>query len=310
MSLLTDEMRVRLDGLIRSDRVVLFMKGTRDQPQCGFSARVVEVLDGHLPEYNTINILDDMNLREALKEYASWPTYPQLWVDGEFVGGADIVGQMASSGELAALLGADAKPPPPIPTLTVTDACRDRIRQVMENANFPLRLSIDARFQYGFQPVQEPSFGDVVVVANGLQIVMDRASAARANGVSLDYVSGPRGSGIVVDNPNEPPRVRQMQPEDLKPWIDRREDFVLVDVRTDGEAEIARIPGARLLDEETETWLGTLPKDTKLVFQCHHGVRSAHAAEHFLRQGFKLIWNLTGGIDAWSTRIDPTVPRY
>ena len=93
-----------IEHLIQSNKVMLFMKGNRSFPQCGFSAAVVEVLKKHGVQFNTFNVLSDMNVREGLKEYSQWPTIPQLYVDGEFVGGCDIVREMDASGELTQLL--------------------------------------------------------------------------------------------------------------------------------------------------------------------------------------------------------------
>src|ERR1051325_12075509 len=85
---------------VHANPVVLYMKGTRSMPQCGFSARVVEILDGLLSEYTTVNVLNDAAVREGIKEFSSWPPIPQLFVRGEFVGGSDIVTAMHESGEL------------------------------------------------------------------------------------------------------------------------------------------------------------------------------------------------------------------
>ena len=97
---LDDATRERIAALIASDRVVLFMKGERRMPQCGFSAAVVAVLDERLADYTTVDVLADPALRQGIKEYSSWPTVPQLYVAGEFLGGCDIVREMAASGEL------------------------------------------------------------------------------------------------------------------------------------------------------------------------------------------------------------------
>jgi len=86
--------------------------------------------------------------------------------------------------------------------------------------------------------------------------------------------------------------------------------FELVDVRTEEERDLARIEGSRLLDQKYYEELLTMDRDTVLVCQCHHGIRSQAAAEHFEQQGFRTIYNLTGGIDAWSQQVDPSVPRY
>jgi monothiol glutaredoxin len=84
--------------------IVLYMKGTRSFPQCGFSARVVQILDRHGVNYETRNVLSDPALREGIKQFSSWPTLPQLYVKGQFVGGCDIVTELDQNGELATLL--------------------------------------------------------------------------------------------------------------------------------------------------------------------------------------------------------------
>ena len=101
---MTDELRQRIEETIGKDRVMLFMKGTPQMPQCGFSAAVVGVLKQIGAPFGSYNILADPELREGLKEYASWPTYPQLYVDGKLVGGADIVRELHAKGELAGLV--------------------------------------------------------------------------------------------------------------------------------------------------------------------------------------------------------------
>src|ERR1044071_3490955 len=111
--------RKKIEQLVASDPVVLFMKGSRSFPQCGFSASVVNILNTLVPKYTTVNILSDADIRTGMKEFSDWPTFPQLFIRGEFVGGADIVRQMHESGELEKKLGdlvAPAKPP----QLTVT----------------------------------------------------------------------------------------------------------------------------------------------------------------------------------------------
>ena len=86
--------------------------------------------------------------------------------------------------------------------------------------------------------------------------------------------------------------------------------FELVDVRTEEERELACIEGSRLLDQKYYEELLALDRETVLVCQCHHGIRSQSAAQHFEEQGFRTIYNLTGGIEAWSQLVDPSVPRY
>ena len=103
---MTEDLRKRIADTIAKGRVMLFMKGNPSMPQCGFSAAVVGVLKEEGVEFASYNILADSDLREGLKEYSSWPTYPQLYVDGKLVGGADIVRDLHARGELKKLLGA------------------------------------------------------------------------------------------------------------------------------------------------------------------------------------------------------------
>ena len=108
----------------------------------------------------------------------------------------------------------------------------------------------------------------------------------------------------------ELPPIRQLSAPELKALIDSGTPFELVDVRTPEERELASIEGARLLDRAYHDALLELDRDTPLVFQCHHGIRSQQAAEYFRGQGFRHLSNLKGGIDAWSALVDPSVPRY
>ena len=109
---------------------------------------------------------------------------------------------------------------------------------------------------------------------------------------------------------SEPPPIRQLSAPELKALIDSGTPFELVDVRTEGEREVAAIEGSRLLDRVYHDALLQLDRDTPMVFQCHHGIRSQQAAEYFRREGFRNLSNLTGGIDAWSALVDPGIPRY
>ena len=102
---LTETTKKRIEGLIGSDRVVVFMKGNRRTPQCGFSAQVVQMLDSHLPSYTTVDVLQDPEVRQGIKDFTNWPTIPQVYVNGEFVGGCDILTELYQSGELEGLLG-------------------------------------------------------------------------------------------------------------------------------------------------------------------------------------------------------------
>ena len=102
--MIDETLKKRIEDTISKERIMLFMKGNPAMPQCGFSAAVVGVLKEEGVQYGSYNILADNELREGLKEYSSWPTFPQLYVDGKLVGGCDIVRAMHAKGELAPVL--------------------------------------------------------------------------------------------------------------------------------------------------------------------------------------------------------------
>lgn len=93
-----------IDTTVKGNDVVLFMKGTKQFPQCGFSGQVVQILDYVGADYSDVNVLDDMDIREGIKAYSNWPTIPQLYIKGEFVGGCDIIREMFQAGELQQMM--------------------------------------------------------------------------------------------------------------------------------------------------------------------------------------------------------------
>jgi monothiol glutaredoxin len=103
------EAKERIEALVKANDVVLFMKGTPLFPQCGFSSRAVAILDHLQVPFETVDVLADQDIRAGIKDYSDWPTIPQLYVKGEFVGGSDIMMEMFESGELKQLVTAEAE---------------------------------------------------------------------------------------------------------------------------------------------------------------------------------------------------------
>ena len=118
---MSSDIEQRIESAIASSKVVLYMKGTRTQPQCGFSATVVGILDNLIPDYATVNVLEDPEIREGIKAYSNWPTIPQLYVDQEFLGGCDVIQQMYNSGQLHETLGLSPVSRN-VPTISISDA--------------------------------------------------------------------------------------------------------------------------------------------------------------------------------------------
>ena len=98
----------RIEEIVTGHKVVVFMKGSRMMPQCGFSARAVQVIGSYTNDFTTVNVLADPEIRQGIKDYSKWPTIPQVYVDGKFLGGSDIIWQMHEQNELGGALGAEA----------------------------------------------------------------------------------------------------------------------------------------------------------------------------------------------------------
>jgi monothiol glutaredoxin len=310
---MSDAVHDRIRAIVTTAPVVLFMKGTREAPQCGFSSRVVDVLDELLEDYVTFDVLEDPALREGVKSFSDWPTIPQLYVAAKFVGGADIVTDLHKSGELAALLRAavpEARPPVEVtPEVLVSEAAVSAFRRYAGQERPAVRLEIGRDFDTTLE-LEAPRPGDLALDLGGLVLAMDKRTSQRANGVTIDFVQTAKESGFKIDNPNKPASVRTLTVEDYAAMRESGKPHLLLDVRTPAEREIARIEGSELLDDEMMERLMELDRTTPIVCQCHHGVRSLNAAHQLVAIGFREVYNLAGGIAAWSERVDPSVPTY
>jgi monothiol glutaredoxin len=300
--------RTRIETMLKDHPVVLFMKGDRQQPMCGFSAAATNTLNELLPDYHTVNVLEDPEIREGIKAYGEWPTIPQLYVGGELVGGSDIIRQLYTSGELHQLFGVSAPDRTP-PAITITDAAAEAIRQGTANAQgVALHLEIGPDHSAGFQlaPAGEH---DIVAHANGLEVHFDPASAQRAKGIVIDWVSTVQGEGLSLKFPGAQ-EIKSLSVQELKARL-ATGNITLIDVRpAQARALAAPLPQARVLEDEGYESLAALPKDTPLAFICHHGVSSRGMAERFAAHGFSDVSNVEGGMDAWSREVDSSVPRY
>lgn len=307
---LTPETRARIEQILSAHHVVLFMKGSPNAPQCGFSAKAAGILNGLVDAYGHVDVLSDPEIREGIKLYGQWPTIPQLYVAGELLGGSDIIEQMLNSGELHEALGLAAPDRTP-PAIEVTPAAAEAIGRALANAEdgVVLHLSVDPRFNARFE-LKPASGHEVVAEAGGLRFHLDLASVPRARGLRIDWVEDARGAGLAIHNPNAPAAVKPMSVQQLHDHVIAG-TIDVIDVRPAQARAFAPFPHPHeVLDEESRERLEALPKDLPLAFLCHHGNSSRQAAEYFRGLGFHDLYNVEGGIDAWSEQIDPSVPRY
>ena len=301
--------RQRIQALLETHPVVLFMKGTPHAPQCGFSARTVQALAAiGLDDYHSVDVLADADIREGIKLYGNWPTIPQLYIRGELVGGSDIVGQMADSGELQSALGL---PPPDRtpPSVNATPAAVAMLRDALDKAGegIAVQVQVDPQHQARLQLVPADAKA-IATTIDGVRLQFDLASARRASGLNIDWADDERGRGLLVTHPLAPKPVRELAPQAARDML-ANGALTIVDVRPPEERDLASLPLAfRTLDDGIDA-IESLPKDAPIAFLCHHGGRSAQAAAHFRGLGFREVYNVTGGIDAWA-QIDPAIARY
>ena len=195
--------RERIGGIVGADRVVLFMKGTPAMPQCGFSATTTSILGSLVPEYTTVNVLEDAEIREGIKAFSEWPTIPQLYIGGEFMGGCDIVRQMFNSGELHDALGLEPPDRTP-PDIRISESAAELMRDALsEQPGVAVHLRIDANWQHGFS-LGRAEGHEIVAESNGVTVLMDVGTAPRARGLSVDLEESLTGVTLKVENPNAP----------------------------------------------------------------------------------------------------------
>ena len=302
-------LRARIETLLATNPVVLFMKGNPNAPQCGFSSKAIGALDAAGATYTHVDVLSDPEIREGIKAYGDWPTIPQLYIGGELVGGSDIILQMAGSGELHAALGLPAPDRTP-PVITITAPAAELLRKAIDDAGEGYALQIDVDRGFNARLQLAPHDADAIASESaGVRVQFDLASAQRARGLAIDWADDERGRGLVIDNPNAPPKVRNLTPAQADEQA-RAGTLTIVDVRPANERALASLAIDHATFDDGTDAIQALPKDTPLAFLCHHGGRSAQAAEQFRAMGFTKVHNITGGIDAWAQQVDSRIGTY
>lgn len=194
----------KIEDLVKGKKVVLFMKGNRNFPQCGFSSTVVQILGGILDDYETFNVLESPEIRAGIKDYAQWPTIPQLYIDGEFVGGCDIIKQMSANGDLHKQLGVE-QVAAVAPKISVSDAAQAELKSAMGDSDpgDKIHIHIDLGFRHDMSVGPQES-DQVCTEVGDLSFCFDSGSARRADGLVIDFLTEGDESGFKMDNPNKP----------------------------------------------------------------------------------------------------------
>ena len=300
----------QISSILASNPVVLFMKGTPEQPRCGFSAKSADVLNNLAPGFFGVDVLSNDDIRQGIKIYGNWPTIPQLYVKGELIGGSDIIMQLYNTGELHQLLGV-AAPDRSAPEIFISAQAATAIRAGMaDEPALGLHLRIDGRWQASFQlaPIEGH---EIKAVAEDLNVYMDVQTAQRAKGLRIDWIESLQGSGLSITNPNAPSAVKPMTVSALVAALKSTRPPLVIDVRPEHDRLRAPFPlPSKVLEGNTLPTLEALAKSQPLAFLCHFGNSSKQAAEHFKSLGFTEVFNVEGGIDAYAREIDASVVRY
>lgn len=299
---MSQETHQRIEQMLDENPVFLFMKGTPQTPMCGFSSNTVKILKDLLGDgFASFNVLEDHDIREGIKTYGQWPTIPQLYVDKELIGGNDIVSEMYQTGELHTLLKVEQPDRTP-PEISISDEALSHIMEgLKDRGDHQLFLSIDDEFNTRFS-LEMPKGYEVVAVVGELSLYMDVGTAKRAQGIEITWVDELQGSGLRIQNPNEPPAVEALSVTELKDWFERSDvdNPQVFDVRSEQQFAAGSVDHAVRLDKESIQAVEAMAKDTPLVFVCQVGQSSMAAAEFFRKKGFTKVFNLTGGFNAWS----------
>lgn len=200
------------------------------------------------------------------------------------------------------------------PKIILSVAAQEALRAALEaEAECDcILLEIDQNYTCNLQLANTKELGPTLstYLLHALPTALSPDSLRRAEGMSIDFVNDETGVGFKIINPKAPPRISELSPKACQEMLAREFSGQFVDVRSPSEREICALPQSRILDQCYFSELKKLAKDTPIIFYCHHGVRSRHAAEEFLALGFTKLYNLSGGIDAYSRQVDPQIPRY
>ena len=288
----------KIDNLINENNILLFMKGDKFAPQCGFSAKVIEILNHYCSMYKTVNVLEDNNIREGIKEYSKWPTIPQLYVNKEFIGGCDILTEMHQSGDLLDIFNIKIKSSDNI-KLEISKSAKSAFGKIISESNEgnTVRLSVDSKNNTNLS-FEDKKDKDIQFEYDNFKLIIDPLSSSRITNLKIDFIEDKNSSGFSIINLDQD-NIEQIDAAKLKSMIENKEKFELIDVRTTQEYNENNISCARLLENIEDNFFDKLNKNTKLIFQCRSGKRSQNMALKFKEKGFKNIANLKGGILAW-----------
>lgn len=301
---------------LSKEKIVIFAKGTANNPSCGFSARAIDIMKRFEKPIHIVDILSDSSIRPALIKYSDWPTTPQIYLDGQLLGGSDIVQEMFDSGDLqqkiAASFGEENKTFEPQCPIEITSAALAKIQEFLETNKDKLRLNVSIKngqptYELEIDTQSHPAF-DSKYLVKGLEVVHQKQARELFEALRIDWAEVDGTEGFSVTETGHAPSLAvplDIDKTHLKAIIDNPDSvkpgkFWLVDVREQHEWDSGHAESAVFLPLSSleKNWqsLGFDKQDT-IVMYCKRGVRSSQAANFFRDQlGFKNTRSLIGGV--------------
>ena len=293
---MNNDIQSKILKIIQDNKIILFMKGTKEKPQCGFSANAIKILDELIDDYHTINVLENPKIRKGIKEFSDWPTIPQLYIQEKFIGGCDIVQEMMNSGELLQILKIDIKVNNKI-KIEINKEAQEKIKQFLNKFKRKniLRISVNAQYEH-FLNIDDKKINDTCIDYNEFQVIMNKLSSSRANGLKITFHKKNNIEGFKIYNPNAPIKPKKITTLDLKNLLKSDKKYTLLDIRKKDEWNKSHLKEAILLCEKPKTFLKLLNKKDKIIIVCNFGNRSLIMAKKIIKLGFQNVYSLSGGI--------------
>jgi len=307
--------------IVQKETIVVFAKGTKQTPRCGFSARTIEAVASTGKPFAVIDVLADPRIRPALVQFSQWPTTPQLYVGGELVGGCDITLELHASGELHKTIAAafgegyDPNAGQTEPRVELSDEAKAKLKEYFESADELLRLSVELKGgerSYSLSIDSRSSHADLAWTVDGIKVVVAKEMSSLFDRLAVAWLSKEGSEGFSVKEVGDAPALPlplEITGDELKTLLDTppaEGKLWIVDIREAQELASGQVEGAKHIPMSRfqEEWedAGFDAKDTIVCF-CAHGVRSVNVA-NFLRQQAKLpgARSLRGGLPAYPSQ--------
>lgn len=301
-----------IEGKVKDNKIIIFAKGTKDAPRCGFSMRAIDVMRRFDKPFEVIDVLSEASIRPALVAFSQWPTTPQVFLDGELLGGSDIIQEMFDSGDLrkkiADSFGEDFKAEEQDQRVTVTPEALAKVRDFMESSDEFLRLDVKLKdgsrvFELSID-TQSRDHEDATWNIDGVRVVTNKNMATEFDKLKVDWVvkNGQQGFSVLETGEAPPLPVPLSITKSGVAELLAKDDVkvVVVDVREADEWAAGHVDGAvhvPLSNLQKEWQAKGFDKNDTFVLYCAKGARSMNAA-NFVRKefGFANVRSLDGGI--------------